>query len=89
MATAGGPSDQSALFAGLWWLGGAVVVAMAAALILTLLRKRLLGSHTVNADEMTLAQFRELRDRGCLSVSEFELLRAKLLSSDGRDRRGS
>jgi hypothetical protein len=79
-----GAAPASATWSGVVWAGimlGLVVVGASAILIL---RKRLFDPHSGGGEGLTLAELREMRERGDLSPEEYERAKALVIGRAGR-----
>jgi hypothetical protein len=62
------------------WLGLALIVLIAAGLVIFWLRRRVLGSDARQADAGLFDQLRSMRDRGEMSVEEYDAAKAAMVA---------
>lgn len=74
-----GTSEQTAIFEGLHWLGVMVITAMLAFSVAVSVRRKTKAAAAKPAPEFTLDQLRDLRDRGELTISQYEALKQRVL----------
>lgn len=74
-------SDQATAFESVLWFGGLVVVLMLSALVIAYLRKWFARPDRVPGIGLTLEDLRRQRDRGRLTIAEYETLKAALLEA--------
>ena len=70
-----GTSEQTAIYEGLHWLGVMVITAMLAFSVAVSVRRKTKAAAAKPAPEFTLDQLRDLRDRGELTISQYEALK--------------
>ena len=85
------PSSDEALFAMMLWLGGVILAILAAVLIAAYVRRRTREAMESSSAELGLDELRRLRDRGELTLSQYEALKKRTIAqyTSGNDRRGS
>lgn len=67
------------------WVGIMIGLAVIGAVAILVLRKRLFDPHSGGGEGLTLAELREMRDRGDLSSEEYERAKALVIGSAGRE----
>lgn len=77
-----GAREQVAIFEGLLWLGVIVVAMMVAFTVAVFVRKRTKAAAR-HPPEFTLEQLRDLRDRGELTIPQYEALKQRVLNRPG------
>lgn len=73
------PARQAVAFEALMWMGGLILGLLLLLVVLAYLRKRLRASQPVESSGFTLAELRQMRDRGGLTTDEYEALKNKIL----------
>ncbi len=64
----------------LLWLGLALVALIIAGLVVAWLRRRVLGSQAQTADAGLFDELRAMRDRGEMSLEEFDIAKAAMVA---------
>ena len=69
-----------AVFAGMLWLFGVIVLTKRAAVIAMVIRRRLRAPASSSGPGLTLEELPTLRDRSDLTVPEYEALKGKMVT---------
>ncbi len=81
VASTGGAAGQEAAFEGLTWLGVLIAVVIVSVIILVFIRSRTRRTRQLTEPSFSLDDLRKLRDRGAVTIAEYETLRKKLVES--------
>ena len=73
------PARQAAAFEAVLWMGGLILGLLLLLVLLAYLRKRILASAPATGSGYSLDELRQMRDRGGLTIAEYEALRRKVL----------